>query len=164
MESFRLTEIDLPKEEEDLPSMDKYRFCRDLLKLWWTSKFNSSHKFPTRAELDPTTLPPALLPHLVIIDVLPNDYQWRLFGGAHREEFGGDLTGVKLSDLDTVNPVASRLKDLFDKCCRKEGALFYKLEYENKAGVSKTAFGIVMPLGNKENKITQLITASDWIK
>lgn len=65
---------------------------------------------PTRADLDPTNLPPAILPHLLLIDVLPGDptrFKWRLIGTAITRVMGRDSTGKYWDELYDKDVLAS---------------------------------------------------------
>lgn len=59
-------------------------------------------RLPQRRLLDPVALPPALLPHLFVIDVLPGGagFRMRLMGTHQVGAYGRDFTGRRLVDAE----------------------------------------------------------------
>lgn len=82
---------------------------------YWRSRCHGG-PMPRRADIDPVQIP-AHLPHIFMLDVLPNgDYRYRLMGTALVEGTGRDVTGRLLSDVHGGRPhVFRQLKALFDQ-------------------------------------------------
>jgi hypothetical protein len=59
---------------------------------YWQSK-HAGGRPPAREDLDPPTEIPQFLAGLMIIDVLPTGYQYRLVGSALRDRLGGEFSG-----------------------------------------------------------------------
>jgi hypothetical protein len=65
---------------------------------FWDDRRMAGGPMP-RAALDPVALPPALLGHLIVLDVLSGgaDFRYRLVGTAIVETIGRDFTGESVS-------------------------------------------------------------------
>jgi hypothetical protein len=89
--------------------MDNHRW-EDLYG-YWQSK-NADGRPPARRDIDPPTEIPQLVSNLMLIDVTPAGYQYRLVGSTLRKRTGTELT-ASLS-APAAKAKASAIKPLFD--------------------------------------------------
>jgi hypothetical protein len=77
---------------DEIPFKDADRRLHEVLSYWSTKRGN--RPMPSRRDIDPLELGPAVLPHLMLVDVEPGPrFRYRLFGTAVGETFGMDATG-----------------------------------------------------------------------
>lgn len=149
--------------EKDALELPGFGLSFELLAVWQDMRACGR---VSRADLDPLMLGPRILPHLVIINVLQSgqDYQWRLFGGAHVEEYGVDVTGVCLNQLMTTKNQIDEVKLIFDKCFKEQGPVFYRIQYQNDRKNLRIASGFILPLfDNTEDRPTHLVSCTEWL-
>lgn len=73
---------------------------------------------PARADLDPTEIPD-LLPWVILVDVLPGDFRYRLVGTEVRRIAHADYTGALFSALPGKGPgsvVWSNCEEVVRRC------------------------------------------------
>lgn len=130
----------------------------------WNTLNNAGKAF--RSEVDPIEFGAKLLPHIVIVDVLQDehDYKWRLFGGAHVDEYGTNLTGITLSELKQKNPNVTEVELIFDTARFKKEPVFYEIKYQNQNGNQRICRGIIAPLFSADGKtVEHLLGCSEWL-
>jgi len=120
---------------------------------------------PDRRDIDPISLGAAILPYIVMIDILSEraDYRWRLFGSAHEAEYGANLQGMVLSELSEANPSAHVFKAVLDRAVAMNGPLFFELAYSSRREVLRRAVGVLMPLRDGGGDPAILFGGADWI-
>lgn len=78
----------------------EHAFLAELVNIWQQRK--GARAMPSRQDLDPLTMPPALLPHIFMIDVIagpPIRYRWRLLGTHVTASLGRDSTGKYFDEM-----------------------------------------------------------------
>ncbi|GHD43522.1 hypothetical protein GCM10017083_09810 [Thalassobaculum fulvum] len=85
--------LTIPRDSDD------FGFFRPLLQYWDARR--AGRIAPARGDIDPLDLPPALLPHVVLIEVRrdPLEFSYRLAGTAADTIHGQSLKGVRVLDL-----------------------------------------------------------------
>jgi hypothetical protein len=83
----------------DLRSLDSYSANLRRIYAYWLSK-RGDRAMPRRADLDPTEIPPQLLPGVTLVDVVADDrrYVYRLVGTKEVEVRGYDPTGRSVGE------------------------------------------------------------------
>ena len=137
---------------------DDFRMAHKLYDFWRAL----SADVPQCDQLKFGLLDPALMSNMVILDVLDNDYQWRLFGTAHADQYGDDLTGRRISTVIEENPSVQALRKIFDQAKAEPEGAFFELHYLNEGSRVKIATGVMAPLANKQGRIVQLCGCCDW--
>ncbi len=119
---------------------------------------------PDRRALDPLGFGAALLPSLVLIDVLAGggDYRWRLFGSRHLEEYGADLTGTRLSELEQATPDTGSFRAILDAVVAAAAPRYFRLVYLSRGEVVRCACGVMLPLRDAGPGVAVLLGAADW--
>lgn len=119
-----------------------------------------------RTTIDPLVLGAPLLPHIVLLDVLGEgeDFRWRLFGGAHADEYGINLTGVHLNELKKHNPATDEVELIFRHATETREATWYRIDYVNDRGCRRACCGVILPLFDAdETEVTHLLGCSEWV-
>ena len=123
-----------------------------------------SDDIPHTEQLTPGSLDPAIMSNMVILDVLEQgkDYQWRLFGTAHADQYGDDLTGRCISAVEAENPSIKALRRIFDEAITNANGTFFELHYLSEGQREKVAAGLMAPLSDKQGRVVQLCGCCDW--
>lgn len=79
-----------------------------------------------KQKIDPLALPPHLLAHVMLVDVLfdPPDFRYRLIGTEITRFVGRDSTGKLISELSYPADVGERIADIF-KAVADSGRIIY---------------------------------------
>ena len=90
---------------------------------YWLDKA-AGRVMPCRADLDPTEIP-LLLPHLMLVDVLPSGrYRYRLIGTENAREHGINATGRFLDEVLPGPEYQVHVLALYDECVRRRRPLY----------------------------------------
>ena len=77
-----------------------------------------------RADVDPTDIP-KLLPHVMLVEVLPSGrYRYRLIGTENAEAHGMNATGRYLDEVLPGPEYKAHVLGLYDECVRSRRALY----------------------------------------
>ena len=144
----------------DIADDERFRSAVALKEAW----LRLPGAIPRRRDVDPTEFGPRLLPKIVILQVLDDgrDYRWRLFGGLHAEQYGADLTGFRLSQVEAENSSAQSLRPIFDQTHRVVAPVYYHLVYRAQAGMERRASGVMLPLREEGETVEALIGCASW--
>lgn len=83
---------------QEIPFKDADRRLHAVLEYW--SAKRAGQPMPSRRQIDPLELGPAILPHLMLVDVEPGPrFRYRLFGTAVTQAFGSDPTGQYIDEI-----------------------------------------------------------------
>jgi hypothetical protein len=118
---------------------------------YWLSKCIDGRP-PERADLDPMIEIPHLAAHLMILDVLPDGYQYRLVGSDIGGRLGIELTGARV--LRTTE-TESRWHDLLDVVNREQKPIVVTTEMSPP--LSGKRMGIVLPLVDRSGDTEQIL-------
>lgn len=119
---------------------------------------------PQSKQLKFGKLDPRVMSNMVILDVLDGgkDYQWRLFGTAHADQYGDDLTGRSVSSVEDENASVGVLHSIFDQAIANPDGTFFELHYLNEGSRVKVATGVMVPLADDQGRIVQLCGCCEW--
>lgn len=144
---------------ENALASDDFRMAHKLYELWRAL----SSDVPQCNQLKFSQLDPALMSNMVILDVLDDDdYKWRLFGTAHADQYGDDLTGRRISSVIEENPSVQALRAIFNQSKIEPDGTFFELHYLNEGSRVKIATGLTAPLADAEGNVIQLCGCCDW--
>ncbi|WP_374764400.1 hypothetical protein [Yunchengibacter salinarum] len=115
-------------------------------------------------DLTPAFFGSALLPHVTLLDVISGgeDFRWRIFGTAHRDEYGRDLTGCQLSELSASNPTLDSLWPIFQAGLKSDTPRYFQITYFAEGLVRKTARGAVCRALDAKGVPRRIVTVCDW--
>jgi len=135
--------------------------CRAAFQFWLSARGRA--ELPSPTAIDPSRLPPSLLPNLSVYGVEEGEkrFRFRLVGRAIVEGIGHDPTGEYFEDV----PNAGSLVGRFVECAESRRPYFYggPLFWKNNEIV--TYRSLVMPFAMPSGPVTRLMTYSeyDWI-
>jgi hypothetical protein len=124
---------------------------------YWRSKHVEGRP-PAREDIDPPTQIPQLAANLMIIDILPIGYQYRLVGSTIGERLGAEFTGKAVGSSgqsETIRHEWMRLLDLV-RGDQKPRILVAP----SPAGGSLTNLMLVFPLVDRAGKVEQLLAGA----
>jgi hypothetical protein len=115
---------------------------------------------PSRADIDPTQIPPRLLPFIFLVEVLnePRDFRFRLAGTHFRDFTGAEATGQLIADVfppEFCAEVRYHWNSSVDRKAPKIGA--GKLWVPGKSHIGWE--GIVLPLSPDGEHVNMLLGA-----
>ena len=127
---------------------------------YWLSK-NIDGRPPARADLDPVIDIPQLARHLMILDILPDGYQYRLAGSDIAARLGGELTGRWVGRTTATE---SKWHDLLDIVNREQKPLIVTSEMPSPNFGKRLAvlLPLVDALGKSERILAGLFFGNDF--
>ena len=154
--------------EFEVVSADKAATSSDFsvanqLYLTWQSRPGA---IPHYKEMKPTVIEPSILPNMAVVDIVDGgkDYLFRVYGTAHVAQYGADLTGRRISDIEKANPASKVIRELYTLVLENRDAVFFELFYLNKNDIIKKATGVMLPLVDERGDICRLIGSMDWFR
>ena len=124
------------------------------LHAYWRNKA-AGQGLPCRANLDPIEIP-RLLPHVMLVDVLPSGrYRYRLIGTENARAHGLNATGRYLDEVLPGPEYQAHVIGLYDECVRTRRALyteclFLSLEQQGPERHTKVLF---LPLSDNGESV-----------
>ena len=133
------------------------------LYLYWVAA-RGEKLMPSRADIDPVMIPPQLLPHIVLLDVLrsPGRFRYRVMGTAITAMLGKDWTGRFVDEL----PKSSRsVNEQYSKTIKDGVSVVYvhdsKLYDPNLIQHKLVRYErLLLPLSQDGNAISMLLGAT----
>ena len=128
---------------------------------YWKDK-RGAQRFPSRTQITPRDMM-AFLRNIVLVRVLDGgaDYEYRIAGDAHVQAFGTDFKGLRLTELEAVEPEYGRATRITYEHVRVLGEPFALRGWV--APTAKSAFSyhetVFMPLGT-DNQVDHLLIAT----
>lgn len=113
-------EITAPRIDAPTPITDAR--LQDALDYWRSKRGGKA--LPSRAEIDPIDIP-ALLPHVMLVEVLPSGrYRYRLVGTENTDAQGVHATGRYLDEVLPGPEYKAHVLGLYDECVQSRRALY----------------------------------------
>jgi hypothetical protein len=124
---------------------------------YWRSRHVDGRP-PSRNDIDPVVDIPDLAKNLMLLDIVPEGYRYRIVGTALRERLGFELTGRMLADGAASSTIQATWKSAADSVCA---------DLEPRLVISRLApvlgarqLAIIMPLVDGSGRIENLLIAS----
>jgi len=132
---------------------------------YWNDK-RGPRSMPARSDLDPVDMK-GLLPHLILIDVVPDDrrYVYRLVGTREVEMRGGDPTGKAIKDA-YYGETAEETIIYLDRVLRTREPVLYRGIYHPTSTRTQQEDVIFLPL-SKDGAACDIILVyghTQWVK
>lgn len=133
---------------------------------YWNSK-RAGRSIPARRDIDPAEIT-ALLPHVVLIDVLrdsdfgPLDFRYRLMGGAIEANLSNRYTGLRMSEIPHQRP-PSRLWSNFETVVTTRQPLITQVPYIGPHKDFLAAQDLITPLSSDGSSVDMLFNLVDFI-
>jgi hypothetical protein len=124
---------------------------------YWQGK-HADGRPPARRDIDPPTEIPQLVANLMLIDITPDGYQYRLVGSTLRERLGAELTGKAVGSSSQTQSIRDEWKRVLDlvRGDRKPRMLIAP----RPTGETLTNMMLVLPLIDNEGKVEQLLAGA----
>ena len=124
---------------------------------YWQGK-HADGRAPARRDIDPPTEIPQFAANLMLIDIAPDGYQYRLVGSLIRERLGAELTGKAVGS-------SGQSKSIRDEWIRLLGLVSADgkprmLVAPSPAGAALTNMMLVLPLIDEAGKVEQLLAGA----
>ena len=128
---------------------------------YWQDR-RGGRRMPSRADLDPAHFP-ALLPHVLLIDVQANplDFRYRLVGTGIVDRAGADHTGIRLANLAYQGP-QSALWRLFSHTARAAKPACAEVDSLTSLRMPRSAEILAMPLSPDGAAINMLFCVVEF--
>lgn len=129
-----------------------------LFHAYWLSKAEGRFA-PAWSDIDLAELPPALIPYVVVCDVLADgeDYRFRYWGRGHVDYYGEEYTGRLLSTL-TPDWAQEHLRVQYDRVVETRRALAYTIEYQD---MPQPVYSYRAPLSDDGKTVTGIFSIVD---
>jgi hypothetical protein len=129
-----------------------------LLRYW--ERKRGDRAMPRRSDIDPTELPPRLLPHMQLIEVLEGGtrFRFRLIGTAVVEAAGADLTG-KYIDACFTGVRRLFLERICSTLYAERRPVFATSRYATEGSFEITTRRIAAPLSEDGAAVSMIVSA-----
>lgn len=136
---------------------------------YWRSRCQGQ-PFPARADIDPVDIP-ALLEHLVLLDVLrdPLDFRYRLVGGhvvkhSRRNVQGQTVRGLMAEGGPRAQALQEKALIVGEALAAFQAPIFIELTYGAPDGRSrKRLLGLMLPLGEPGKDINMVLGGLNYL-
>lgn len=132
---------------------------------YWELK-RGERLMPARKDLDPADMK-ALLPHLILVDVVPDDrrYVYRLVGTREVEMRGGDPTGKAVKDAFYAES-AEESAWYLDQVVRTREPVLYRGTYQPLSTRTQREDVLFLPLSQDGETVNMVMILGhiDWMK
>ncbi len=157
MESFLQSGVRVSDDwgplQYDIDLAFEHPLLQEAHKLW--QDLCGARELPSRGDLDPLRVPPAMLPHMQLLDIEPGPpsrYRWRLIGTHITTALGRDSTGRYWDELYVDSTLRSFLRGVeLIQAHRRPIRCFGKSDFAQKHFQSFEA--IEMPLSENQQDI-----------
>jgi hypothetical protein len=124
---------------------------------YWTRK-RGSRAMPGRRDIDPTEIPPRILPNLQLIDVLNGGarFRYRLVGTALVDAYGRDFTGAYPDELFPDDRLKF-IQGIYQTVCRSKAPLFTHNKYHTPKNVDLLALRVYLPLSDDDTEVHHIL-------
>jgi hypothetical protein len=121
---------------------------------YWRAKHKDGRP-PSRRELDPVVDVPPLTKHLILLDIAPDGYRFRLVGTAAQERLGVELTGRLFPGPRIPHPAEEKWTAAFDAV---RTGVKPKLVIAMRAGLAQSRHTtIILPLVDSDGVVRTLL-------
>ena len=133
------------------------------LQAYWRHKA-AGRRLPCRADLDPVEIP-LLLPHVMLVDVLPSGrYRYRLIGTENAREHGINATGCYLDEVLPGPEYQVHVRGLYDECVRTRRALYSECLFLSlKHGPERHTKVLFLPLSDDGARVNIVLVGQVFL-
>lgn len=112
---------------------------------YWVEK-QGRRKMPSREQIDPSEIS-ALLPHIMLIDVLDSErFRIRMVGTALDESTGLNATGRMINEVIADGPYTDYVLGLFREVVREKCPVYAECEHGDADRIPHATIRLIMPL------------------
>lgn len=115
---------------------------------------------PFKRDIDPTEIPPEVLPNLQLVDVIDDGarFRYRLIGTGLVDIYGKDYTGTYVDELVSGDRLAF-IQRAYRSVCQLKVPIFSHNHYHTIRGADLVANRIYMPLSNDGTEVHCILGA-----
>lgn len=129
---------------------------------YWSGK-RGKQPMPSRRQIDPLELGPAILPHLMLVDVEPGPrFRYRLFGTAVSEAFGSDPTGQYI-DVVMVGAYKDFMLGLYRDLVTMKKPVYSTSIYGNQSGGKMWTQRLMLPLSSDGETVDMVLACQVFL-
>jgi hypothetical protein len=128
---------------------------------YWQSK-RGNRAMPRRADLDPTEIPPRLLPGITLVDVVQDQrrYVYRLVGTKETEVRGSDPTGKSVTDA-FFGENAEDATRCYDRVVETRAPVLDPIPFLERRRGYRGAESLFLPLSNDGVAVNMILVFFD---
>jgi len=143
-------------------SLEDYGANLQRIFAYWQKK-RGSRPMPRRSDLDPTEIPPRLLPGITLVDVVPDErrYVYRLVGTREVQARGRDPTGRPVGDAFIGSSRESVLANYDRVTLTGKPHIDLKTVITNKDRLDNSHV-IFLPLSEDGETVSQILVYTDF--
>jgi hypothetical protein len=127
----------------------------DLYGYWLAQR--GSRTMPARSDLNPGDIP-TLLPYLMIIEKVADQYRYRLVGTAVVQAIGRDLTGCLVGSYVVDAKSAADVRVIYDRAFTAAHPVFATGAFTFKSGAKLTMSQLILPLSEDGVEVNMAVT------
>jgi hypothetical protein len=129
---------------------------------YWSGK-RGAQPMPSRRQIDPLELGPAILPHLMLVDVEPGPrFRYRLFGTAVSEAFGTDPTGQYI-DAVMVGTYKAFLLGLYSDLLTMKKPVYSTSIYGTQLRTKMWTQRLMLPLSSDGDTVDMVLACQVFL-
>lgn len=124
---------------------------------YWMSK-RGERSMPRKRDIDPTDIPPKILPNLQIIEVINGGarFRYRLIGTALVDAYGKDFSGLIVDELFPDGRL-DFVQGLYRSVCSSKAPIFSRNKYHTPRNVDLFSTRIYMPLSEDDLAVQNIL-------
>jgi hypothetical protein len=146
---------------DEIPFQEADRRLHTVLEYW--SAKRGDRPMPSRREIDPIELGPAVLPHLMLVDIEAGPrFRYRLFGTAVSEAFGSDPTGQYIDSI-MVGRYRDFLLGLYSDLVAMKKPVYSTSIYGNPIGEKMWTQRLMLPLSSDGDTVDMVLACQVFL-
>ena len=145
----------------DIESLNGYGANLRLIYGYWLTK-RGGRPMPRRSDLDPTEIPPRLLPGITLVNVVPDHrrYVYRLVGTMEAEVRGYDPTGKSVGEA-YFGENAEDATECYDRVVDTQAPILDPLPFLERKRGYRGAESLFLPLSNDGFAVNMILVFFD---
>jgi len=146
---------------QDIEALKSYGANLQRIYAYWQAK-RGSRPMPRRADLDPTEIPPLLLPGITLVDVVPDTrrYVYRLVGTKEAEVRGYDPTGRSVGEA-FFGENAEDATECYDRVVATGAPVLDPVPFLERRRGYRGAESLFLPLSNDGVAVNMILVFFD---
>jgi hypothetical protein len=138
---------------------------------YWESK-RQGRRMPARRDLDPSEVP-SLLPHLTLIEVVGEQFRYRLVGSRVTQDMGREMTGTFVGTHVSPPEYARAIQSIYQRVCTSREPVFTTGEYRSPSQLTHAVSRLLVPLSEDGETVNMILLSrvlrydrgalSDWL-
>jgi hypothetical protein len=127
----------------------------DLFRYWDAKR--AGRDMPARRDIDPTEMPPVMLPYVAIIDEVDDRFRYRLVGTGVVTDLGKDFTDGWVGSYGNSSAYATAVIAVYERVFASARPLFTTGEHRTEAGIIQSNSRLLLPLSEDGVKVNMVM-------